>query len=178
MRIALQNLDATRAFGRLLGAKLEAGDTLALSGDLGAGKTTLTQAIAEGMGIEAEVSSPTYALIHEYPGRISLFHADPYRLENAADALSFGFEEYFERSGVVVVEWAERVAALLPDERLDLTLEIAPPPVSLNVSLPDPAAADVPDTGLTEAPRLLTLQAMGERYQRLLGELAPSGGNV
>ena len=143
----------TARFGEALGAKLGAGDCVALIGDLGAGKTTLTKAIARGMGIASPVTSPTYTLVQEYPGRIPLFHADPYRLENPADVLDFGFEEYFTRSGVVIVEWADKIAELLPEERLTLTLEIAGEP---------------DEDG--EAPRQLEITA-GTRYEQMKMEL-------
>src|SRR5690349_18024868 len=114
MTFRLATRAATTAIGRLLGAQLKPGDVVALIGDLGAGKTTLTQAIAEGMGITSDVSSPTFALIHEYPGTVPLFHIDPYRLDRAEDLAELGFEEYLQRGGVIVVEWADKVADLLP----------------------------------------------------------------
>ncbi len=112
----------TLLLGLALGAKLRAGDVIALMGDLGAGKTTLTQAIARGMGIVAPVTSPTFALAQEYPGKVPLFHFDPYRLESAEAFADIGFDEYFERGGVIVVEWADKIVSLLPEQRLELTL--------------------------------------------------------
>ena len=144
----------TARFGAALGAKLAAGDCVALIGDLGAGKTTLTKAVARGMGITAPVTSPTYTLVQEITGPIPLFHADPYRLENPADALDFGFEEYFERGGVVIVEWADKIAELLPEARLTLRLEID---------------GEANDEG--EAPRRVEISAAGQRYERIRGEL-------
>ena len=164
MKFALHNREATARFGAELGARLRAGDVIALLGDLGAGKTTLTQAIARGMGITAPVTSPTYTLIQEIPGRIPLFHADPYRLERPEDALGFGFEEYFERGGVVVVEWADRIEPLLPPERLTLHLGME--------------KRDTNEWGFEEmengdeTPRLLNAMATGDRYLHLLAELA------
>ena len=153
--IILKTRAEAAVFGVTLGGLLQAGDCVALIGDLGAGKTTLTKAIARGMGIAAPVTSPTYILVQEYPGRIPLFHADPYRLENPADALDFGFEEYFLRGGVVIVEWADKVAELLPEERLTLHLEIAGEP---------------DEDG--EAPRELEITAAGTRYEQMKRELA------
>ena len=121
--IRLNSRDETSLFGHLLGERLKAGDVVALEGDLGAGKTTLTQGIARGLGISSMVNSPTFSLIQEYPGRIPLFHCDPYRLESPASLYDIGFEEYFERGGVVVVEWANLVQELLPEERLTIRLE-------------------------------------------------------
>ncbi len=147
----------TARWGAALGARLRPGDVAALIGDLGAGKTTLAQAIARGLGITVPVTSPTFALIQEYPGPIPMFHFDPYRLERPEDVADLGLEEYFERGGVVVVEWADKVSALLPEERLTLTLEMAGEEAS-------PEAED--------APRRLTAEAVGPRYAALLAELA------
>ena len=119
----LMSREDTQLFGELLGRSLEEGDVIALVGDLGTGKTTLTQGIAKGMGISQPVNSPTFSLIHEYPGRIPLFHCDPYRLNSPDDLYDLGFEEYFERGGVVIVEWANLVEDLLPEERLTITLK-------------------------------------------------------
>jgi tRNA threonylcarbamoyladenosine biosynthesis protein TsaE len=119
--------ESTERFGQTLGALLRPGDMIALVGDLGAGKTTLTQAIARGMGITAPVTSPTFALIQEYLGSIPLFHFDTYRLERAEDLADLGFDEYTERGGVLVIEWADRIAPLLPPDRLTLRLKIEGP---------------------------------------------------
>jgi tRNA threonylcarbamoyladenosine biosynthesis protein TsaE len=116
---------STARWGEALGKCLRPGDVIGLIGDLGAGKTTLTQAIARGMGITSPVTSPTFTLLQEYPGPIPLFHLDPYRLERPEDLADLGLEEYFERGGVVIVEWADKVETLLPSDRLTLWLEIA-----------------------------------------------------
>ena len=126
-RFLLRTREDTFLFGKALGRLLESGDIIALIGDLGAGKTTLTQAIAQGMGIAEPVTSPTFTLVQEYGSDkngtgTALFHFDPYRLENAEDVHDFGFEEYLEREGVMVIEWADKIASLLPSARLTLTL--------------------------------------------------------
>ncbi len=120
--LLLNSPEETRNAGALIGKLLRAGDVIALEGDLGSGKTTLTQGIALGMGVRQYVNSPTYSIIHEYEGAIPLFHCDPYRLESADALALIGFEEYFERGGVVIVEWANLVSELLPDERLSLVI--------------------------------------------------------
>lgn len=148
---------ATASVGEWLGRRLQSGDVIALTGDLGAGKTTLTQAIARGMGITADVSSPTFALIHEYPAPTPLFHIDPYRLDRPEDFADLGFEEYFQRGGVVIIEWADKVAGLLPPERLTLTLEI---PSNIEIS-----------ESSEDLPRLLQASGTGKRYEALLLEL-------
>lgn len=152
----LRNLAETRQWGEALGARLQAGQVVALIGDLGAGKTTLTQAIAHGLGVTAPVTSPTFTLVHEYAGRIPLFHFDAYRLECPEEMADLGFDEYLEREGVVVVEWADRVLPLLPAERLTLTLEIVGEP-----SGPEGE----------EGPRRLSAEAAGTSYAALLEEL-------
>ncbi len=116
--------EETQTWGEALGERVQNGDVIALIGDLGTGKTTLTQGIARGMGITEPVSSPTFALVQEYMGRLPLFHCDPYRLEDPAALFSFGFEEYFERGGVVVIEWADLISDALPEDQLVLTLQI------------------------------------------------------
>ncbi len=122
--------DQTRRFGYHLGRLSRAGDVLLLHGQIGAGKTTLVQGIARGLGIEGYIQSPTFTLASEHGGRTAgeerttLYHLDLYRLEGAADLASFGYEEYFdEPSGIVVIEWPERLAGELPDEHLLIRLE-------------------------------------------------------
>ena len=105
----------TFAAGQRLAGSLRAGDVLALCGDLGAGKTQLVKGIAAGLGTPAEVTSPTFTLIHEYEGgRLPLYHIDLYRLETEAEALSTGLEDYFESAGVTAIEWADKFSELLP----------------------------------------------------------------
>jgi tRNA threonylcarbamoyladenosine biosynthesis protein TsaE len=122
----LPNIDATIAFGRALGQKLQPGDMVALIGPLGAGKTHLVRAIAEGLGLPDSrvVSSPTFTLIHEYKGRLPIFHFDVYRLKSPLEFLDLGATEYFEAGGVCLIEWADRVAEYLPEKRITITLEI------------------------------------------------------
>lgn len=112
-------------FGRELGAKLGPGDVVALFGGLGAGKTTLTKGIARGAGVEAEVFSPTFTLIHEHPGRVPFYHVDLYRLTGDEDVEYLGLEEYLYGDGVVIIEWADRAPSLLPKERIEITLDYA-----------------------------------------------------
>ncbi len=144
----------TQQAGKALGSLLSTGDVVALIGDLGTGKTTLTQGIAQGLGIVTPVNSPTFNLVQEHIGRIPLFHCDPYRLSSPEDLLDFGFEEYFERGGVVVVEWADKVESLLPTDRLTLTLEIE--------RSPDPFAEEIP--------RRCQVVAGGKRSETLKAE--------
>ena len=121
----IESAEEMQALGRFLGERLRPGDVVCLRGDLGAGKTTLTQGIAAGMGVSRPVSSPTFTLVHEHPGRVPLFHMDAYRLDSSEELWDLGFEEYLRAEGVVVIEWCERVSEALPDERLTLHLEHA-----------------------------------------------------
>jgi tRNA threonylcarbamoyladenosine biosynthesis protein TsaE len=101
--------EETHALGEAWGRDARPGLVIALSGDLGAGKTQLTKGIARGLGMNERVHSPTFALVNEYPqGRLPFFHLDLYRLETPEQILSAGLEEYFHPAGVAVIEWAER----------------------------------------------------------------------
>lgn len=114
-------VDETRQLGATLGEALEPSSVVALSGNLGAGKTHLTQGIAEGLGIERRlVNSPTFALIQEYAGRLPVFHFDTYRLRTIDEFLDLGFDEYLSLRGVCIIEWAERVAEVLPPDTLTI----------------------------------------------------------
>jgi tRNA threonylcarbamoyladenosine biosynthesis protein TsaE len=105
----------TMGFGRQLASELRDGDVIALTGDLGAGKTCLVKGIAAGLGVTQEVTSPTFTLIHEYRGgRLPLVHVDLYRLDKVAEAVNIGIEDYLAGPGVTVIEWAERAEPLLP----------------------------------------------------------------
>jgi len=102
--------------GEKLGGRLLPGAVVALYGELGAGKTAFTRGIAAGLGIGMNVSSPTFTIVNEYPGKTPLFHFDMYRLENEGELFDIGWDDYLERGGVCVVEWSEKVpGAFLPD---------------------------------------------------------------
>ncbi|HSN04401.1 MAG TPA: tRNA (adenosine(37)-N6)-threonylcarbamoyltransferase complex ATPase subunit type 1 TsaE [Nitrospira sp.] len=121
--LALSSRAATEAFGRAIGRALAGGETLALSGELGAGKTALVRGIAAGLGVPpSAVSSPTFVLIHEYQGRLPLVHVDLYRLRSDADAESIGLGDYFQGHTVTAIEWADKFPTLLPADRLEITL--------------------------------------------------------
>ena len=111
--------------GKTLGQSLQAGDVIALVGDLGAGKTVLTKGIAAGLGVDPNaVTSPTFVLMTRHWGRLPLYHFDAYRLNSAEDLVAIGSEEAFYGNGVSVVEWADRVAQALPEDRLTITLRV------------------------------------------------------
>ena len=122
--VILKGLTDTLAFGRRLADFILPGDIIFLRGDLGAGKTTLTQAIGHGLGVSSDeyITSPTFSLLHEYAGRIPLFHMDLYRLDGEDEILELGFEEYLYGDGVCIIEWPERLGDLTPKDRLDISL--------------------------------------------------------
>ncbi|MGI6212311.1 MAG: tRNA (adenosine(37)-N6)-threonylcarbamoyltransferase complex ATPase subunit type 1 TsaE [Anaerovoracaceae bacterium] len=122
--IDIRNENDTARFGRALAETLKAGDVVALIGDLGTGKTTLTKYIAEGLGIREEITSPTFTIVTEHhSGRLPLYHMDVYRLESGAELIAAGADEYFDADGVCVIEWADRVAEILPDDAKVIFLE-------------------------------------------------------
>lgn len=125
--VMLTSEEKTRAFGRTLGEAARPGDVIALTGDLGAGKTQCSKGVAEGLGCAVEASSPTFPLVHEYPGgRLMMYHFDFYRLETAEEALALGWDDYIEAQGVCVVEWADKFPELLPPETQWWHLEMRP----------------------------------------------------
>jgi tRNA threonylcarbamoyladenosine biosynthesis protein TsaE len=139
--------EETRALGERLGALLEAGDVVLLSGELGAGKTTFVQGLARGLGFGGSVSSKSFVIMGEYAGRVTLYHADLYRLEDPEQVWELGLEE-LSRDGVLVVEWPERGGDVLPEEHLLVEFVV-----------------------LDEDRRELAFEAKGERAGRILAGL-------
>jgi tRNA threonylcarbamoyladenosine biosynthesis protein TsaE len=123
------NEQDTARFGAALAQVLLPSTVVGLIGTLGAGKTRLVQAVSRALGVpEGQVTSPTFVLINEYRGgRLPVFHFDTYRLKDTDEFLDLGADEYFDSGGVVFVEWADRVEELLPDERLDIRIEVSGP---------------------------------------------------
>jgi tRNA threonylcarbamoyladenosine biosynthesis protein TsaE len=124
--LRLRSVAATRALGRRLGSALREGDFVALTGDLGAGKTLLVKAAAEGAGAEP-ASSPTFALVNFYRGRVPLQHLDLYRIGGPAELFALGFDDLLDEPAATLVEWADRATAALPADRLEIHLEHAGP---------------------------------------------------
>lgn len=107
--------EQTFELGKEFAGMLAAGEVVVLCGDLGAGKTHFVKGMAAGLGVSQEVTSPTFTLIHEYPGtKLTLFHIDLYRLEEPAEALQIGLEEYLHSDGVTVIEWGDKFPELIP----------------------------------------------------------------
>ena len=140
------SVEQTRRVGARLGRFLLPGDVILLEGDFGAGKTCLTQGVAQGLGVARWVTSPSFALVNEYrEGRLPLYHIDLYRLASVAEALDLGLDEYLYGAGVAVVEWPSQALAALPPEHLWIELSV-----------------------ISETKREVYLAAAGPRYRELL----------
>ena len=124
-QITLKTLDETKQFGKELADKLMPGAIIALIGDLGAGKTTLTKAIAAGLGVSEVLTSPTFTIVCEYDsGRLPLYHFDVYRVHDSEELFEIGFEDYLHRGGVCLIEWANLLEeGMLPDNTMTIKLE-------------------------------------------------------
>lgn len=140
--------EATRQIGARLARRLAAGDTIFLLGNLGAGKTCLVQGIALGLGISEYAVSPSFVLVRELYGDLPLYHVDLYRLDHIEEIADLGLDDYFYGSGVCVVEWAEKGAAVLPAERLEVRIDY-----------------------LSDSERRLRLVPHGRRYLELVRDL-------
>lgn len=150
MQVEVTDAAETIAIGEKLAMSLQGGELILLDGDLGAGKTTFTKGLAKGLGITRNIKSPTFTLIREYSmGRLPLYHMDVYRLEETGGA-DLGLEEYFNSSGVSVVEWSQFIQAELPSEYLLVQLKKNPD---------------------NDDKRTLIFEAHGKKYQKLLEEL-------
>jgi tRNA threonylcarbamoyladenosine biosynthesis protein TsaE len=143
-QLVVASPEETVSLGHNLGRLVREGDIICLSGDLGSGKTTLVRGIAAGLGVDEPATSPSFTLVHEYQGRLPMYHLDLYRLEPEA-GWDLGLGEYLGR-GVTVVEWPEKLGTLLPPEHLWVNMEL----------------------GAGENERLLGWKARGSRHRRLL----------
>lgn len=147
LEVKTDSPEATHELGEKLGKAAEENMVFLLAGDLGAGKTTLTQGIAKGLNIKRNVTSPTFTILKIYQGRMPLYHIDAYRLEDMVQDL--GFEELMEDDGLTVIEWSQFVSYLIPDEYLKVTINLQ-----------------------EEDSRLFVFEACGEKYEKLLEEIA------
>ena len=123
MIIITNNENETILQGEKLGRSLAPGTVVAMYGGLGAGKTAFTRGLAAGLGITANVTSPTFTIVNEYPGKIPLFHFDMYRLENENELYEIGWDDYLERGGVCAVEWSEKVPTAFPPGTITVKIE-------------------------------------------------------
>lgn len=123
--IETQNAEETREEGRKLGESLKPGDVVALSGPMGAGKTVFAQGVASALGVDEQVTSPTFTLICEYDGRMPLYHMDLYRLGTPDEFAWLGVEEMLNGRGVSLVEWSERAGEELPERSIEVRIELS-----------------------------------------------------
>ncbi len=125
LSIVTQSYEETQKLGEEMGRSLPPGSIVALTGQLGSGKTTLVQGIGKGLGIRCLIKSPSFVIIHEYLGPVPLYHFDLYRITQAEEIISLGYQDYFyQNKGIVVIEWAEKMKDFLPGEYLKIELEI------------------------------------------------------
>jgi tRNA threonylcarbamoyladenosine biosynthesis protein TsaE len=141
--------EQTQQLGIRLGQMSQAGDVFLLTGNLGSGKTCLTQGIAWGLGVKEYALSPSFVLIREYAGRLPLYHIDFYRLDSIEEIADLGLDEYLYGRGVCVVEWADKGMVLMPKEHLLISLSY-----------------------LSETERYISFEPKGHRYLKLLKSLA------
>ena len=120
--ISTHSADETHAAGERLGHTLGPGDVVALTGELGAGKTCFVQGLARGLGARVWPTSPTFVLVNEYPADLPIHHVDAYRVAGPAEMIDIGVLELIDGDGVTVIEWADRVAALLPDRTIHVSI--------------------------------------------------------
>jgi len=140
--------EQTQRLGVQLGELAQAGDVFLLSGSLGRGKTCLTQGIAWGIGVKEYAFSPSFVIVREYYGRLTLYHIDFYRLNSIGEIVDLGLDEYFNGNGVCVIEWADKGIAMLPQENLFIRFSY-----------------------ISDTERSLSLEPRGERYSQLLKSL-------
>ena len=123
LKVTVKNADETMAFAERIAKQLKQRVVLAFFGGLGMGKTTFTKGLAKGLGVTDEVSSPTFALVHEYRGKNTLYHFDMYRVETWDDLYQTGFFDYYEQGGILAVEWSENIENALPENTIRVTFE-------------------------------------------------------
>jgi tRNA threonylcarbamoyladenosine biosynthesis protein TsaE len=148
MNLTTASPEDTQRLGEELGRLARPGDILLLSGELGAGKTCLTQGIAWGLGIEGYATSPSFVVMNQYQGRLPLYHIDLYRLDSVAEVMDLGLDDYLYGEGVCVVEWADRAPQAFPAEHLRIKISY-----------------------LSDNGRRFEFESSGKRYVELLSQL-------
>lgn len=147
MYMNIESIEATKHIAEIINKHLFSGMIICLDGDLGAGKTTLTQFISNYMGINEYVTSPTFNIIKEYNSKIPLYHMDVYRIESYYDMYDLGYEEYINGDGVTIIEWSEKIKEILPKERISIYIK------------------------RDNEKRIFDIKIYGEKYKKLLEEL-------
>ena len=148
VKIYLENEEKTREIGSKLGELLTPKSVICLIGDLGAGKTTMTQSLARALGVDDYITSPTFTIVNEYEGRMPLYHFDVYRIGSSEEMYDIGFDEYIDGDGVCIIEWANLIEDILPDEYLYIEMNYR-------------------ETG-----REMILTPKGEKYEEIVKELS------
>ena len=123
MTIISNSWEQTFEAGKTLAKKLSPGDVIAFHGDLGAGKTVFVRGLAEGLGLDARVTSPTFTIVNEYEGDIPLFHFDMYRLSGSDELFEIGWEDYLSRGGICAVEWSEITEDAFPENTINIYIK-------------------------------------------------------
>jgi tRNA threonylcarbamoyladenosine biosynthesis protein TsaE len=123
MKVVSRSAGETQALGERLGSRLGRGDVVACIGPLGAGKTCFLQGLARGLGVTADVTSPTFVLVNQYRGRMPVYHVDAYRAGSLTELVDVGVEEMLHGEGVTLVEWADKLLPLLPPCTITATIE-------------------------------------------------------
>ncbi|MDU6115310.1 MAG: tRNA (adenosine(37)-N6)-threonylcarbamoyltransferase complex ATPase subunit type 1 TsaE [Paeniclostridium sordellii] len=147
VKIYLENEEQTKDIGYKLGQLLTPKSVVCLIGDLGAGKTTMTQSLAKALEVDDYITSPTFTIVNEYEGRIPLYHFDVYRIGSSDEMYDIGFDEYIDGDGVCIIEWANLIEDILPNEYLYIEMNYK-------------------ETG-----REMILTPKGEKYEEIVKEL-------
>ena len=132
----------TKTLGTRLAPTLAPGDTVALCGDLGSGKTTFVQGLARGLGVREAVTSPTFVLVHEYRGRLPVYHVDLYRLDRVNDLADIGYDEFVTGQGVTLIEWAQKMRQAMPADYVELAFTVEGPRARTLTARPHGRRAD------------------------------------
>ena len=147
VKIYLEDENKTKEIGYKLGNLLTPGSVIWLIGDLGAGKTTMTQSLAKALEVDDYITSPTFTIVNEYEGKMPLYHFDVYRIGSSDEMYDIGYEEYINGEGVCIIEWANLIEDILPDEYLYIELKYK------------------------DMSREMILNPVGEKYEKIVEEL-------